>query len=81
MTAPDTNSTACQALLIGASAVRVRVTAPPIDGQANLSMIRLIAAKLGIPRSRITISQGIKARTKLVIIDAITSDEALRRLA
>jgi hypothetical protein len=66
--------------LVDQGTVRVRVTAPPVDGKANLSMISLIAEKLGIPRSRITIAQGIKARNKLLIIDAIASSEALRQL-
>jgi uncharacterized protein YggU (UPF0235/DUF167 family) len=51
--------------------LRVRVTAPAVDGAANASLIRLVAAELGISRSDVRIVAGATGRTKLVVIDDI----------
>ena len=39
-------------------AVRVRIAAPPVDGAANEELIRLLARKLGLARSAISITGG-----------------------
>jgi uncharacterized protein len=57
-------------------AVVIRVVAPPVDGKANEAAIRLIAARVGVPRSAIRIVRGESARDKLVRIDGLSADEA-----
>jgi uncharacterized protein len=59
-----------------AGAVVIRVGAPPVDGKANEAAIRLIAARVGVPRSAIRIVRGESARDKLVRIDGLSADEA-----
>jgi uncharacterized protein (TIGR00251 family) len=59
-----------------AGAVVIRVGAPPVDGKANEAAIRLIAARVGVPRSAIRIVRGASARDKLVRIDGLSADEA-----
>jgi uncharacterized protein len=59
-----------------AGAVVIRVVAPPVDGKANEAAIRLIAARVGVPRSAIRIVRGESARDKLVRIDGLSADEA-----
>lgn len=55
--------------------LRVRVTAPPVDGAANKAMRKLIAKRAGVPPSRVTIARGERGRSKLVTIEG--ADEAL----
>jgi uncharacterized protein len=59
-----------------AGAVVIRVVAPPVDGKANEAAIRLIAARVGVPRSAVRIVRGEWARDKLVRIDGLSADEA-----
>jgi hypothetical protein len=61
--------------------LRVRVRAAPADGAANEAVRALLAERLGCARSRIEILQGHAARTKIVRVLDLASDEAARRLA
>jgi uncharacterized protein YggU (UPF0235/DUF167 family) len=42
--------------------------APPIDGKANAELIALLAKRLGVRRTAITIKSGAGARMKLVAV-------------
>jgi uncharacterized protein (TIGR00251 family) len=48
--------------------LKVHVTAPPVEGEANEAVIRCLARELGIPRSRIRIVAGESSRRKSVRI-------------
>jgi uncharacterized protein (TIGR00251 family) len=58
-------------------ALKVALTAPPVEGAANDALRKLIAKTLGVPKSNITIIRGERARTKLLRIQGVTA-EALR---
>ena len=60
--------------------LRVRVTAPPSDGQANEAVIRLLSKSLNVGRSRVQIVRGASAREKTVEIDGLTEAEVRRLL-
>lgn len=47
-------------------ALKVRVTAPPVDGRANKAVIELLADTLGVPRSAITLHSGQGGRRKVI---------------
>jgi uncharacterized protein YggU (UPF0235/DUF167 family) len=49
----------------------VRVTAPPVDGRANVALCRLIARHAGIAPSRVTLVRGAKARAKLIAVEGL----------
>ena len=61
-----------------AGAVVVRVTAAPVDGKANDAMRRLVAKRLGLPASRVSIARGESSRDKLIEVEGI-DDDGLRR--
>ncbi|MEO8910667.1 MAG: DUF167 domain-containing protein [Gemmatimonadaceae bacterium] len=46
--------------------LKVRVTAPPVDGLANEAMIDSLSAALEIPRRNVCIVSGLTSRTKVV---------------
>jgi uncharacterized protein (TIGR00251 family) len=59
--------------------LRVRVTAPPVDGKANAALRKLIAKRLGVAPSRVTIERGAKGRDKLLAVEGADPD-AVRNL-
>jgi uncharacterized protein (TIGR00251 family) len=44
--------------------LRIRLQAPPIDGKANQALVRFLATELGVPKSKITLKQGLASRLK-----------------
>ncbi|HSR47958.1 MAG TPA: DUF167 domain-containing protein [Anaerolineales bacterium] len=60
--------------------LRVRVTAPPVDGKANAALIRFLAKVLEIRVSRIEIVAGEKGLDKIVSITDLTAEEVQGRL-
>lgn len=61
----------------GDDALKLKVSAPPEDGKANLAVIQLLSKALDIPKSRIEIHQGEKSRNKQVRIQLQTNPESL----
>jgi uncharacterized protein len=61
--------------------LHARVSAPPVDGQANRALCRLIAARAGVPQSRVEILRGERGRTKLLRVDGVGLQELLAALA
>ncbi len=48
--------------------IKVKVTAPPVEGKANEALIRFLAREYGIPPSRIEIIRGLHSREKTLKI-------------
>ena len=63
-----------------AGAYAVRVTAPPVDGRANDALCRLIAARVGVAPSRVSVVRGAKARDKVVRVEGIEATDLRARL-
>lgn len=60
--------------------IKIRLTAPPVEGKANEALIDFLAKILGINSSRIEIVAGMTGRDKLVTItdmDATTVHEKI----
>ena len=58
----------------------VRVAAPALDGRANRSLCRLLAKRLCVAPSSVTIIRGKRSRDKLVQVEGVdqaTLDAAL----
>ncbi len=53
-------------------ALKVRLTAPPVDGAANEALIALLAEHLGLPKRSISIVRGATSRQKTVEIVGMT---------
>ncbi len=60
--------------------VRVRVAAAPVNGQANEALIRLLAKRLRVGRNAIRIVRGGTSVHKVLEVDGVTTEAALRRL-
>ena len=55
---------------------KVRVAAPPENGRANDAVRRLLAERLDLPQSAVTIVSGHTAREKVVELDGISQERA-----
>ena len=58
----------------------VRVTAPPVDGAANLSAVAALAQTLRLPRQAVRLVAGETSRNKVVEIAGLDPGEVRRRL-
>ena len=61
-------------------ALKIRLTAPPVENRANEALRRLLASRLKVPLSAVRIAAGERNRTKRVEITGTKAD-AIRALA
>ncbi len=61
-------------------AIKVRLSAPPVDGAANQALIEYLAQRLGVPRDAIRIMAGHGGRRKRVTITGLRRRDVLARL-
>lgn len=60
--------------------LRVRVTAPPVEGRANDALLRLLARALDVPTSRLRLVRGHRQRNKVVAVEGLSEEEVRARL-
>jgi len=58
-------------------ALKVRLTAPPVEDRANEALRRLLAERLNVPVSAVRIVAGDKSRTKRVMVADATRAQIL----
>ena len=61
-------------------AIKIRVTAPPVEGKANQALQRFIAEKLNLSSSQVEIIAGQHSREKLLQITGISRAEVEKAL-
>ena len=61
-------------------ALKLALTAPPVDGRANEACIEFLANLLDVPRSSVTIASGETSRNKVIRVAGTTADEIRRRI-
>ena len=57
----------------------VRVSAPPVDGAANVALQRLLASELKVPKGSVRIVSGQSSRSKVVALDGIGREAIVAR--
>ena len=55
--------------------LKIAVTAPPVDGEANAAVIELLARRLGIARGDIAVIAGAGSRRKTLRIANVTPQQ------
>ncbi|MGA7731767.1 MAG: DUF167 domain-containing protein [Chloroflexia bacterium] len=61
-------------------ALKIALTAPPVEGAANKALVEFLAKVLGVPRSAVALLAGESSRHKVVSVAGVALDDALRRL-
>jgi uncharacterized protein len=64
-----------------ADALKVCLTAPPVDDRANEALVRLLAERLNVPRAAVRIVDGDKSRRKRVVVAGVKREQVLALLA
>ena len=49
--------------------LRVRVAAPPVEGKANVALVRFLADAFGVPMRNVLIVRGETSRDKVVRVE------------
>lgn len=57
--------------------LKVRLTAPPVEGEANMELIELLASFFGVAKKMVSLVRGEKSRTKVVGIAGLSKEKAL----
>jgi len=65
----------------GGEALKVQVTAPPVEGEANAEVVKLLAKTLGVAKRDVEIASGETGRRKRIRIHGMTEAEVRRALA
>ncbi len=60
--------------------IRLKVKAPAVEGKANAALIEYLAELTGVPRSKIQIKAGEKARVKVVELEGPSPEEVRARI-
>jgi uncharacterized protein (TIGR00251 family) len=60
--------------------IRVRLTAPPVNGAANEALVRFLASRLAVSRAAVVLVSGHTGRSKVVEVAGLSAEEAGRRL-
>jgi len=58
-------------------AIKIRLSAPPVDGAANEDLVTFLASIFAVPRRSVRILAGETSRSKVVEIDGVTAQAVI----
>jgi uncharacterized protein len=61
-------------------ALKLALTAPPVEGRANETCIAFLAEVLNVPRSSVTIAAGKTSRNKVILVSGLSAMQVERQL-
>jgi len=61
-------------------ALKITLTAPPVEGKANAACMDFLAELLNVPRSSVTIAAGQTSRNKLIRVSGLSAAQVEERL-
>ena len=64
---------------LAGDALKLKLTAPPVDNAANRAVVEFFAKALGVAKSRVLIDAGDKSRNKTVLVEAEPEERAAIR--
>ena len=62
-------------------AIKLALTAPPVDGAANQACVEFFAKSLKVRRSSVTIASGERNRLKVVRVHGVTAEQFWERIS
>lgn len=62
-------------------ALKIKLTAPPVEGKANEALIKFLAELLKVSRSQIEIVSGEKSKHKMVRVRGVTAAQINDKVA
>jgi len=61
-------------------ALKIRIAAPPVDGEANRELMRFLARRLHVPASSIRVVSGESGRNKVIEVQGTSATAILAAL-
>jgi uncharacterized protein len=61
-------------------ALKLMLTAPPVEGRTNQACVAFLAEVLNVPRASVRISAGENSRRKVIRVAGISADELRQKL-
>jgi uncharacterized protein len=71
-------SSRCEIAGIHNNTLRIKLTSPPVDNEANIQCCAFIAKLLGIAKGQVSIAHGKTSRRKVVRVDGV-NEELIRK--
>lgn len=68
-------SSQCKVAGVQGDFLKIKLTAPPVDGRANEEATRFLAGIFGVKREQVQILGGLKSKKKIVMIKDITKKD------
>jgi uncharacterized protein len=62
-------------------ALKLALTAPPVEGKANEACVEFLANLLKVPRSSVTIASGESNRNKVIRVAGLSASDVEQRLS
>jgi uncharacterized protein (TIGR00251 family) len=62
-------------------AIKVALTAPPVEGATNKALVEFLAKLLGVPRSAVSLVSGETSRQKSIKVLGVSVEQALEKLS
>ena len=61
-------------------ALKIKLTKPPVDGQANAECCKVVAKHLGVPKSQVRVASGKTSRRKVLLVEGVSEEEVSERI-
>ncbi|MBA3818832.1 MAG: DUF167 domain-containing protein [Deltaproteobacteria bacterium] len=61
--------------------IKIAVTSPPVDGEANAAVIELVADALGVAKAAVQVVSGQSSRRKTLKVTGVTTAQIEELLA
>ncbi len=62
-------------------ALKIALTAPPVDGAANRALVEFLAKMLGVPKQAVSVVSGEASRQKVALVVGLDAEEVRAKLA
>ena len=62
-------------------ALKLALTAPPVEGRANQACIEFLAGVLNVPHSSVTIAAGENSRNKVICVRGLSAAQVKAQLS
>jgi len=66
-------SSRCEIAGVQDGVLKLKITAPPVEGKANEECIRCLSEIIGVKRNQVTIISGHKSRIKTIAVKYVVS--------
>jgi len=73
-------SSRCEIAGIHNNSLRIKLTSPPVDNEANVQCCGFIAKQLGIAKRQVSITRGNTYRQKVLRIEGVTEREVREKM-